>query len=48
MLSIMRKSCEDKATLRRLIKINEETANVCYLENKPLEEILDETEKTSV
>lgn len=35
----------DKATLRRLIKINEETANVCYLENKPLEEILDETEK---
>ena len=31
---------KDKAILRRLIKINEETANTCYLENKPLEEIL--------
>ena len=35
----------DKAVLRRLIKINEETANVCYMENRPLDEILDETEK---
>ena len=36
---------KDKAILRRLIKINEETANTCYLENKPLEEILEQTEK---
>ena len=35
----------EKATLRRLIKINEEIANICYLENKPLEEILETTEK---
>ena len=28
---------KDKAILRRLIKINEETANTCYLENRPLE-----------
>ena len=30
---------KDKAILRRLIKINEETANTCYLENRPLEEM---------
>lgn len=35
----------EKATLRRLIKINEEIANTCYLENKPLDEILETTEK---
>ena len=35
----------EKATLRRLIQINEEVANTCYLENQPLEEILESTEK---
>lgn len=35
----------EKATLRRLIKINEEIANICYQENKPLDEILEMTEK---
>ena len=35
----------DKAVLRRLIKINEEIANACYLENQPLEDILEQTEK---
>lgn len=35
----------DKAILRRLIRINEDIANSCYLENRPLEEILNETEK---
>ena len=35
----------DKAILRRLIRINEDIANTCYLENKPLEEILETTEK---
>ena len=38
----------DKAVLRRLIKINEDIANACYLENQPLEDILEQTEKTSV
>ena len=36
---------KDKAVLRRLIRINESIANTCYLENKPLEEILETTEK---
>lgn len=36
---------KEKATLRRLIKINEEIANICYMENRPLEEILEMTEK---
>ena len=27
----------DKAVLRKLIRINEETANTCYLESQPLE-----------
>ena len=36
---------KEKATLRRLIKLNEEIANTCYLENRPLEEILEMTEK---
>ena len=35
----------DKAVLRKLIRINEETANTCYLESQPLEEILEKTEK---
>ena len=35
----------EKATLRRLIKINEEIANTCYMENEPLEVILERTEK---
>lgn len=35
----------EKATLRRLIKITEEISNTCYMENKPLEEILNTTEK---
>lgn len=36
---------QEKSTLRRLIKINEEIANTCYMENRPLEEILEVTEK---
>lgn len=36
---------KEKATLRRLIKMSEEIANTCYLENRPLEEILEMTEK---
>lgn len=36
---------KEKATLRKLIKINEEIANTCYLQNRPLEEILEMTEK---
>ena len=35
----------DKAILRRLIRINEDIANACYLENQPLEDILEQTEK---
>ncbi len=35
----------EKSILRRLIRINEEIANSCYLENQPLDEILDTTEK---
>ena len=36
---------QEKSTLRKLIKINEEIANTCYLENEPLEVILDRAEK---
>ena len=36
---------QEKATLRKLIKINEEIANTCYLENQPLEVILERAEK---
>lgn len=36
---------QEKSTLRKLIKINEEIANACYQENQPLEEILEKTEK---
>lgn len=35
----------EKATLRKMIKINEEIANNCYLENQPLDVIMDAAEK---
>lgn len=35
----------EKAVLRRLIKVNEEIANTCYVGKEPLEEILAATEK---
>lgn len=35
----------EKAILRRLVKLNEEIANTCYLAKEPLETILDMTEK---
>ena len=35
----------EKATLRRLIRLNEEIANTCYAAKEPLEYILDDTEK---
>jgi replicative DNA helicase len=36
---------KDKAVLRRLIKVTEETANECYLDKEKLENILEKTEK---
>ena len=36
---------QEKSTLRKLIKINEDIANTCYQENQPLEAILEKTEK---
>ncbi len=36
---------KEKAVLRRLIKVNEEIANNCYLGKEPLETILQDTEK---
>lgn len=36
----------EKAMLRRLIKLNEEIANQCYLSKEPLESILESTEKS--
>jgi replicative DNA helicase len=36
----------DKAVLRRLIKVNEEIANSCYVGKEPLETIMAYTEKT--
>ena len=36
---------QEKFTLRKLIKVNEEVTNACYLENQPLEVILDKAEK---
>lgn len=36
----------EKAVLRRLIKVNEEIANTCYVGKEPLETILATTEKT--
>ena len=35
----------EKATLRKLIKVNEEIENSCYVQKDPVETILDETEK---
>lgn len=35
----------EKAVLRRLIRLNEDIANRCYLAKEPLEAILDQTEK---
>lgn len=35
----------EKSTLRKLIKLNEEIENTCYLGKEPLETILEETEK---
>lgn len=35
----------EKAMLRRLIKLNEEIANECYLSKEPVEDILEDTEK---
>ena len=35
----------EKAVLRRLIRVNEEIANTCYLEKESTEVILDEAEK---
>lgn len=36
---------QEKATLRKLIKVNEEVTSACYMENQPLEVILDKAEK---
>lgn len=36
---------QEKSTLRRLIKVNEEVANMCYMQNRPLAEVLDKAEK---
>ncbi|MCL2865035.1 MAG: replicative DNA helicase [Lachnospiraceae bacterium] len=35
----------EKTILRHLIQINEEIANTCYLENQPIDEIMESTEK---
>ena len=35
----------EKATLRRLIRTNEEIANTCYLGKEPVDQILEDTEK---
>ena len=39
------RSISDKATLRRLIRINEEISTDCYTGKTPLQDILDDTEK---
>ncbi|MBP5282391.1 MAG: replicative DNA helicase, partial [Lachnospiraceae bacterium] len=36
---------QEKATLRRLIKVVEQVANNCYNQSEPLDNILEETEK---
>ena len=36
---------QDKATLRRLIRVNEEIANTCYGGKEKVEDILEDTEK---
>lgn len=35
----------EKAVLRRLIQTTEKVSNTCYMDNEPLEDILDQTEK---
>ena len=35
----------EKSILRRMIKMNDEVTNACYLENQPLSEILEKAEK---
>ena len=35
----------EKATLRRLIRLNDEINNLCYADTEPMEEILEQTEK---
>ena len=35
----------EKATLRRLIRLNDEINNLCYAGTEPMEEILEQTEK---
>ena len=35
----------EKSILRRMIKMNDEVSNACYLENQPLSEILEKAEK---
>ena len=42
------KIVKEKAMLRRLIKMNEDIANTCYLDKEPVEEIMEDTEKQSV
>lgn len=39
------KIVKEKSTLRKLIKINEDIANTCYVGKEKLDNILDETEK---
>ena len=36
---------KEKATLRKLIKVNEEIANQCYLQNESVDDIMADTEK---
>ncbi|WP_075717513.1 replicative DNA helicase [Roseburia sp. 499] len=36
---------KEKATLRKLIKVNEEIANECYLQNESVDDIMADTEK---
>lgn len=36
----------EKAVLRKLIKINDDISSACYLENQPLDDILDQAEKS--
>ena len=36
----------DKAVMRKLIKMNDELSNICYVGNEPLESVLEKTEKS--
>ena len=38
------KIVKEKAMLRRLIKMNEDIANTCYLDKEPVEEIMEDTQ----